>query len=147
MNLKFSAETKLIPSKLDHPYIAAIYDPYDLVQFDYTSWVLLYKYDIRVLLIEKYQTAPSLNEHYLTTMVLRCLLTPNLYVFHRTGYPTNALLVLEENQINVFLEIMELFGLYGLVYSPLFKPVLGYINMNYEDKNQNHRWKQKYSRK
>ena len=105
---------------------------------------MLNKYDSRVPLLEKGQTAPLFDEPYSATKVLRALLTPNLYVFKKTGYPTNALLVLEENQTEAFLEIMKMFGLCGVVYSPLPKPGFEHINMNYEDKSQNPRQKQNH---
>ena len=81
LSLKSQAETKLVPFKIDRPFIAAIYDPYNLVQLDYKTRKLLNKYDSRVPLLEKGQTAPLFDEPYSATRVLRALLTPNLYVF------------------------------------------------------------------
>ena len=43
LSLKSQAETKLVPFKIDRPFIAAIYDPYDLVQLNYTTRKLLNK--------------------------------------------------------------------------------------------------------
>ena len=72
LSLKTASETKLIPFKIDRPYIATIYDPYNRIQLDYTSRKLLNKYDSRVPVIEKGQTAALFSEPYSATMVRNC---------------------------------------------------------------------------
>lgn len=137
LSLKTASNTRLIPFKIDRPYLATILDPYDKIHLDYTSRKLLNKYDCRVPKLGKGQTAPLFSEPLSATMVLRALLTPNLYVFAKQNYPTNALVILEEKEIEPFLEIIEIFGLCGVVYSPHPRPGFNHINLNYEERRKN----------
>lgn len=113
------------------PVILAIYDPFNLVTVSCQSLIQLKNCGLDIPY--RPNGIALFDEPEVACAVLQSILTPNLYVFAKEGYETNAIALIKENEVDEALEILKKFNLCGVAYSSWPMEGSDLVQLNYDD--------------